>query len=106
MISTNFIVEQQQELDYKITEVQTLKDQLTLMDVRIDRYDTIIGNIDKQIIPLIAEINVAISSVKTAYDSRIDAGCKSDLYWELTSTKSYIGNLPTSATFAIDTFNR
>ena len=94
MISTNFIVEQQQELDYKITEVQTLKDQLTLMDVRIDRYDTIIGNIDKQIIPLIAEINVAISSVKTAYDSRIDAGCKSDLYWELTSTKSYIGFLP------------
>ena len=94
MISTNFIVEQQQELDYKITEVQTLKDQLTLMDVRIDRYDTIIGNIDKQIIPLIAEINVAISSVKTAYDARIDAGCKSDLYWELTSTKSYIGNLP------------
>lgn len=94
MISTNFIVEQQQELDYKITEVQTLKDQLTLMDVRIDRYDTIIGNIDKQIIPLIAEINVAISSVKTAYDARIDAGCKSDLYWELTSTKSYIGFLP------------
>ena len=94
MISTNFIAEQQQELDYKITEVQMLKDQLTLMDVRIDRYDTIIGNIDKQIIPLIAEINVAISSVKTAYDARIDAGCKSDLYWELTSTKSYIGNLP------------
>ena len=94
MISTNFIAEQQEELDYKIAEVQMLKDQLTLMDVRIDRYDTIIGNIDKQIIPLIAEINVAISSVKTAYDSRIDAGCKSDLYWELTSTKSYIGFLP------------
>ena len=94
MISTNFIAEQQQELDYKITEVQMLKDQLTLMDVRIDRYDTIIGNIDKQIIPLIDEINVAISSVKTAYDARISAGCKSDLYWELTSTKSYIGNLP------------
>ena len=94
MISTNFIAEQQQELDYKITEVQMLKDQLTLMDVIIDRYDTIIGNIDKQIIPLIDEINVAISSVKTAYDARISAGCKSDLYWELTSTKSYIGNLP------------
>ena len=94
MISTNFIAEQQEELDYKIAEVQMLKDQLTLMDVRIDRYDTIIGNIDKQIIPLITEINVAISSVKTAYDARISAGCKSDLYWELTSTKSYIGFLP------------
>ena len=94
MISTNFIAEQQEELDYKIAEVQMLKDQLTLMDVRIDRYDTIIGNIDKQIIPLITEINVAISSVKTAYGARISAGCKSDLYWELTSTKSYIGFLP------------
>ena len=93
MISTNFIAEQQEELDYKIAEVQMLKDQLTLMDVRIDRYDTIIGNIDKQIIPLIDEINVAIAGVKTAYDARISAGCKSDLHWELTSTKSYIGNL-------------
>ena len=60
MISTNFIAEQQQELDYKITEVQMLKDQLTLMDVRIDRYDTIIGNIDKQIIPLIDEILIIL----------------------------------------------
>ena len=94
MISTNFISEQQEELNYKLAEVQMIKDQLTLMDVRIDRYDTIIGNIDKKIIPLTDEINDAISSVKTAYDARIDAGCKSDLYWELTSTKSYIGFLP------------
>jgi hypothetical protein len=91
MISTNFIAEQQEELDYKAAEVQMIKDQLTLMDVRIDRYDAIIGNIDKQIIPLVDEINVAITSVKTAYDNRIAAGCKSDLYWELTSTQSYSG---------------
>ena len=90
MISTNFIVEQQQELDYKIAEVQTLKDQLTLMDVRSDRYDTIIGNIDKKIIPLTDEINDAISSVKTAYDARITAGCKSDLSWEETFRRTYI----------------
>ena len=94
MISTNFIADQQEELNYKIAEVQMLKDQLTLMDVRIDRYDTIISNIDKQIIPLVTEINDAIAGVKSAYDARISAGCKSDLYWELTSTKSYIGFLP------------
>jgi hypothetical protein len=94
MISTNFIAEQQEELNYKIAEVQMLKDQLTLMDVRIDRYDAIISNIDKQIIPLVAEINDAIAGVKSAYDARISAGCKSDLYWELTSTKSYIEFLP------------
>jgi len=91
MISTNFIAEQQEELDYKTAEVQMIKDQLILMDVRIDRYDTIIGNIDKQIIPLVDEINVAITAVKTAYDNRIAAGCRSDLYWEETSTQSYGG---------------
>ena len=94
MISTNFISEQQEELDYKTAEVQMIKDQLTLMDVRIDRYDAIIGNIDKQIIPLVDEVNDAITSVKTAYDNRIAAGCKSDLYWEVTSTKSYTGFFP------------
>jgi hypothetical protein len=91
MISTNFIAEQQEELDYKIAEVQMIKDQLTLMDVKIDRYDTIIGNIDKQIIPLVKEINDSITAVKSAYDNRITAGCKSDLYWEETSTQSYGG---------------
>ena len=94
MISTNFIAEQQEELDYKTAEVQMIKDQLTLMDVKIDRYDTIIGNIDKEIIPLVDEINVAITSVKTAYDARITAGCKSDLYWEETFTQSYTGFFP------------
>ena len=90
MISTNFIAEQQEELNYKLAEVQMIKDQLTLMDVKIDRYDTIIGNIDKEIIPLVDEINVAITSVKTAYDARITAGCKSDLHWEETFRKTYI----------------
>ncbi|NBP04168.1 MAG: hypothetical protein EBU90_29550, partial [Proteobacteria bacterium] len=34
-------------------------------------------------------INVAITSVKTAYDARITAGCKSDLYWEQIGTGKY-----------------
>lgn len=98
MISTHFIAEQQEELNYKIAEVEMIRDQLTLMDVRIDRYDSIIGNIDKQIIPLIDEINVAITSVKTAYDNRIAAKCKNNLYWELTSTQSYSGRFAASET--------
>lgn len=89
MISTNFISEQKKELEYKTAEVEMIKSQLTLLDIKIDRYDTIIQNIDKKIIPLVDEINVAISSVKTAYDNRISAGCKSDLHWELVGQKKY-----------------
>ena len=88
-IAATIIADHQTELDRKLAEVEMLKDQLIIMDVKIDRFDTLIQNIDKEIIPLVDEINVAIASVKTAYDARIAAGCKSDLYWEQIGTKSY-----------------
>jgi len=88
-ITAIIIADQQEELNRKLAEVEMLKDQLTIMDVKIDRFDTLIENIDREIIPFIDEINVAIASVKTAYDARIAAGCKSDLYWEQIGTKSY-----------------
>jgi hypothetical protein len=89
-ITATIIADQQTELDRKLAEVEMLKDQLTIMDVKIDRFDILIQNIDKEIIPLVDEINVAITSVKTAYDARITAGCKSDLSWQETSRRTYI----------------
>ena len=88
-ITATIIADQQTELDRKLAEVEMLKDQLTIMDVKIDRFDALIQNIDKDIIPLIDEINVAITAVKTAYDARITAGCKSDLHWEVIGTNEY-----------------
>lgn len=88
-LTETFIDDLKQQIKYKTSEVEMLKDQLVLLDLKIDGYDVIIQNIDKEIIPLIDEINVAIGSVKNAYDARIAAGCKSDLYWELTSTAEY-----------------
>jgi hypothetical protein len=97
-ITATIIVDQQEELDRKLAEVEMLKDQLTIMDVKIDRFDALIQNIDKEIIPLIDEINIAISSVKTAYDARITAGCKSDLSWQETSRRTYITKFGTFTT--------
>jgi hypothetical protein len=88
-ITAKIIADHQKELDRKLAEVEMIKDQLTIMDIKIDRFDTLIQNIDKEVIPLIDEINVAITSVKNAYDARITAGCKSDLYWELIGKKVY-----------------
>jgi hypothetical protein len=88
-ITATIIADQQTELDRKLAEVEMLKDQLTIMDVKIDRFDALIQNIDKEIIPLIDEINVAITSVKNAYDTRVSAGCSSDLHWEQIGTNEY-----------------
>lgn len=88
-LTETFIDDLNQQIKYKTSEVKMLKDQLLLLDLKIDGYDTIIQNIDKEIIPLIDEINVGINSVKTAYENRITEGCKSDLYWELTHSQTY-----------------
>jgi hypothetical protein len=83
MLSTNFVKDLEIELEYKIREREMISEQLAIADVQIDKYDVIIENMDKSILPLIDEINVAISSVKAAYENRVTIGCKSDLYWEL-----------------------
>ena len=96
MISTNFVADLKEELEQRKAEAEMIKDQLKLYDVRIDQYDSIIENMDKSILPLVDQINVAISSVKTAYDNRISAGCKSDLIWVLTASNTYEVGLSSS----------
>lgn len=88
-ISTLFVSDCREELEFRKKEKEQLLDQLALYDVRIDRYDAVIENMDKSILPLVDEINVAISSVKAAYDARIAAGCKSNLSWQETARITY-----------------
>jgi hypothetical protein len=99
MISTIFIGDLETELQQKQSERQMIADQLAIVDVQIDKYDTIIQNMDKSILPFLSQINVAISSVKTAYDNRVAIGCKSDLYWKLISQSSQ-----NSGTFPYSTY--
>jgi hypothetical protein len=98
MLSTHFTSDLEQELEQRSSELTMLSDQLSLLDVQIDRYDEIISNMDKSVLPLIDEINVAISSVKTAYDNRVAIGCKNDLAWQETSRRTYTSFLSGSAT--------
>lgn len=91
-ISTIFIAECKEELAFRRKEREQLLDQLALYDVRIDRFDAIIENMDKSLLPLIDEINVAIAAVETAYQDRVTAGCKSDLVW--VQTGQYTVKLP------------
>jgi hypothetical protein len=100
-----FISDLEEQIEHKKSEVEMLRDQLVLYDLKIDQYDNIITNIDKEIIPLVAEINVGIASVKTAYDNRINAGCKSDLYWELVDSKTYTTSIRgSSGTYEVLTY--
>lgn len=84
-ISTHFIAECKEELEFKKKEREQLLDQLALYDVRIDRYDAVIENMDRSLLPAISEINADAAAVAAAYEARIAAGCLSDLAWVKTS---------------------
>lgn len=81
--SRDIIQDLQDELQSQKDQKSALISQLTLLDVRIDKYDEIISNIDKDALKIIDIINPKVAAVKAAYDARIDANCKSDLIWEL-----------------------
>jgi hypothetical protein len=87
-ISRDIISELQTELASKEAQRESILDQLSLIDASIDNYDILIQNIDKDIPPLLDEINAAIDLVKTAYDNRISIGCSSDLSWQIDEIKN------------------
>ena len=60
---------------------EQLLDQLQLEDIKIDQYDRLIIEIDKQVQPLLDPINTQINAVKAAYDARVGAGCSNSLKW-------------------------
>lgn len=87
-VSTHFIAECKEELEFKKKERDQLLDQLALYDVRIDRYDAIIENMDRSILPLVSQINAGAAAAASAYEARVAAGCKSDLAWVKTGEYS------------------
>ena len=77
-----FIIEELEELIVmKTNQREQLLDQLQLLDISIDRYDTLLIDIDAKIPPLLKNINDKIDELKVAYDNRITTGCKNSLKW-------------------------
>jgi hypothetical protein len=79
--SKGIIKSLKEDRESKIKQRDATKDLLLLTDVTIDGYDKLIVNMDKPLPDLLADINEKITSVKTAYDSRIAVNCLSDLKW-------------------------
>lgn len=90
-ISKDIIQDLKEELDSKIRQREVVLDQLQILDVLIDKYDTIIENMDREVLNLTKPINDVANEVKAAYDARIASGCRTNLAWvETARAKGYI----------------
>ncbi len=102
--SQEVIEELELELDRKIKEREAILDELSLLDLQIDKYDVLIKEIDNEAFGAVNVLNNAIYNVKSAYDARISSGVRTNLVWELQST---VNNSPFgagTATTSIQTY--
>lgn len=81
--SQEVIEELELELERKIREREAILDELSLLDLQLDKYDVLIKEIDKEAFSAVSVLNNAIFNVKSAYDARIDSGVRTNLVWEL-----------------------
>ena len=54
-----------------------------MSDAEKEEYDSEIKKIDKKLVKQINIVNQSIADVGIAYQNRIDAGCRSDLFWRV-----------------------
>lgn len=80
-ISKRVISDLKADIDSKTAQRKAILSQLSLLDIQIDGYDTIIANMDAEAIGLINPMNSAINEVKSSYEAVIESGCKTDLAW-------------------------
>jgi len=89
-IKKDISTKRQQKLD----NVEYYKEQILLTDALKEDYDNAIVSIDSDLFSDITSVNDTLVGVQSAYQNRIDSGCRTDLFWRVTginpSTFDYI----------------
>ncbi len=95
----------EEELESKEKQKVGVLDQLTLIDVQIDEVYDVVVNMDRDGAHNVERINDAVNKVKKAYTDRFNAGCRTNLIWELvdsyTVTNSGQGGVQSSESFQV-----
>ena len=82
-----------QKKKQKLENIEFFKEQILLTDALKEDYDSAVASIDTDLLSDITTVNDTLYDVRDAYQNRIDAGCRSDLFWSVagldTSTGDY-----------------
>lgn len=84
------------DLKLKKNQLDSVLDQIKLLDVLIDEVDELIIDLDKKSLVLIDDVNNKIENVRIAYDKQVSIGCSSNLKWNFIGTS--IGYDPNTGT--------
>lgn len=102
-LSDDLVRDSRNKAIQKVNNINHFKTQILLTDAEKELYDNGIIAIDKDLFGDINSTNNTIQAVKDAYQARIDAGCRTDLFWKITGfSTSGGGGSPISYDFSLE----
>jgi len=102
-LSDDLIRDSRNKAIKKVSNIEHFKTQILLTDAEKELYDEGIIGIDTDLTTDINAVNDTIYAVRDAYQARIDAGCRTDLYWKITGiTTSGGGESPVSYNYSLE----
>lgn len=82
-LSDDLVRDSRNKAAQKINNINHFKTQVLLTDAEKELYDEGIIAIDSDLFSDITSTNDTLYAVKNAYQARIDAGCRTDLFWKI-----------------------
>lgn len=82
-LSNNIIEDIKKKAEEKNTNISFFRDQIILVDAEKVQYDTAINILDNDLLFKIDEVNDTLYATQTAYQDRINVGCRTDLFWRV-----------------------
>ena len=82
-LSNNIIEDIKKKVEEKNTNISFFRDQIISVDAEKGQYDTAINILDNDLLFKINEVNNTLYATQTAYQDRINVGCRTDLFWRV-----------------------
>jgi len=87
MLSTDLIKRAEEDIEFKQMNIDKLQDEIVLIDNQKSLYDKGILNLERELLSRLNTVNESFNLIAEAYQDRIDADCKSDLFWRITNRR-------------------
>jgi hypothetical protein len=78
-------------VDVKKEQIGFIQDEIVIADDDKSFYDEAIEKIERHIFEAIEDVHRSFDDIQTAYQNRIDSGCRTDLFWRYVGYEDPIG---------------
>lgn len=85
-----------------LESIEYFKEEILIADAIKEDYDNAVKSIDVDLLTDINAVNDTLYAVKTAYQNRIDAGCRSDLYFRILGQNAETGVAETAYSLVVE----